>query len=583
MDIQDPQDSRPFKMPKFLPFMRLRPLVLVLVITMSIGFGYAGYFLLGGHAQSANVTINFDNPVQTLDPYAFSSTISTYGQNGGSIAVNQTQRDNLGNLNLGLYRVPLQWNSGNIISSASGGPSNISGDTWVNDISGFGGTPMIVIGGSTDDNFTSQDAADLVNHFNGTNGPLVNYWVVGNEPDNNGMTMSDYCTLFDATYDAMKAIRSNIYIGGPAWSHYDATNLQSFLTCAGSRVDFIDFHDYAMGSSYLDSATALSQTMDWGNDITAIRQMINQTVPSRSSQIAIQVGEYNWSWQQADGYPGYNGDDRFFQSVVTVWAASVAGSIAEAGGRGNQYSDQNGALGLTFEKTSDATYYGQQVDSPMPIYFGLEMFTGGNLFRHFGTQMVQSTTTLSNVDVFASANSDNAVLINKDPSNTQNALVQLNGVDSGTADIWQTDSSTPFAAPIKVGNATISGGFVSVTLPPYSVTTLVITPSSPSPTPTVSPSTSPSPTAQATPEATKPPMSSVPTTPAPPAVEPSPSSEATATPVYSVAPAVTPSASKKPIQNPQSSPITTREILVLAAGVAAVVVVIGIFIIKALI
>jgi hypothetical protein len=422
-------------------------------------------------AQTANTFIDFGAPLPQAQATApFSSSISTYGQNGGSIIASATQRANLASLGLGLYRIPLQWNGGNIISGAAYGPTTISGDQWINGIKSLGAQPMIVVAGSSNNNFSPDDAAALVRHFNPGN--PVGYWVIGNEPDNGGMSMAAYCTLFNATVDKMKAVDPSIKVAGPAWSHYDSAALQAFIDCAGAKLDVIDYHHYAMGGSYLDNATALAQTPDWENEITQIRQMLNASVPQRASAIEIQVGEYNWSWRTGDGYPGWNGDDRFYQGVATVWSASVAGHIVRAGGRGHQYADQNGALGLTFEKQSDASYYGQQVAAPMPIYQGLRMFSGGQLFRPFGAIAVSASTTLPQVEVFASTNGQNVVMINKDPAATQTAVLQASNTTASTVDVWQTDNNAPFQAPQLKASLGLSNG-VSYVLPPYSVTTFV--------------------------------------------------------------------------------------------------------------
>ena len=422
-------------------------------------------------AATANTFVDFSAPLApSLAPSPFSSSISTYGQNGGSIVASATQRANLSSLGLGLYRVPLQWNGGSIISGAAYGPTNVSGDQWINAIKSLGAQPMIVVAGASNNDFTPDDAAALVQHFNPAN--RVAYWVIGNEPDNDHLSMSAYCTLFNATVDKMKGVDPTIKVAGPAWSHYDQNDLQAFLNCAGSKVDVIDYHHYAMGGSYLDNATALAQTANWENEITQVRQMIHTTVPARAAAIEIQVGEYNWSWRTADGYSGWDGDDRFYQGIVTVWSASVAGHIMRAGGRGHQYSDQNGALGLTFEKQSDATHYGQQVDAPMPIYHGLRMFSGGDLFRPFGSIAVSASTTLANVEVFASSNGQNVVMINKDPSAAQTAVLQATGSTASTVDVWQTDNNAPFQGPQLKASLAVSHG-VSYALPPYSVTTFV--------------------------------------------------------------------------------------------------------------
>ena len=89
---------------------------------------------------------------------------------------------------------------------------------------------------------------------------------------------------------------------------------------------------------------ALAETVNWENEVNEIRAMIASELPGAENRIEIQVGEYNWSWRTANGYPGWNGDDRFYNSIATVWGASVAGHIAKAGGRGHQYADLNGAV-----------------------------------------------------------------------------------------------------------------------------------------------------------------------------------------------------------------------------------------------
>ena len=89
-------------------------------------------------ASSPNVTVNFNSSVTTLAPGAFSGTISTYG--GQNIVTSVKQSNNLRNLNLGIYRIPIQYNGGNPISSAGGGPKNISAYAWIQAIKNLGAT-----------------------------------------------------------------------------------------------------------------------------------------------------------------------------------------------------------------------------------------------------------------------------------------------------------------------------------------------------------------------------------------------------------------------------------------------------------
>ena len=473
-------------------------------------------------AATYNTAVDFTQTTMALENMPFSSTISTYNAYGTDITQDTAQRAALGNLRAGYYRIPMQWNGGNVISSAAGGPKGISGDAWISSIKQFGGTPEIVLGGSADDNFSPADAANMVAHFNkpgnGQANP-VNVWVIGNEPDVAGMPISTYCTLFNSAVAAMKAVDPTIKVAGPAWSHFDPAVLSAFLQCAGNNVDILDFHDYGMGSNSVDTATALGSTGSWGDEVSQAYQLIRQYAPNRGIQV--QVGEYNWSWTTGDGYNGYQGDDRFYTAVNTVWGASVAGHIAAAGGRGDEYADLNGALGLTFENQDAAQHYGVTLNTPMPIYYGLEMFTGGNLFRGFGSSMVESSTQLNHVEIFA-ANNGNIVMINKDPVAAQTASVGLNGFSGGDADVWQTNASAPFSAPAHVATVNVTNS-LSYTLPPYSVTTFVlnggVTAGGP-PTGGGTPTTGSTPTGPGTVPATP---GSTPTSPTAPGSTPTPS------------------------------------------------------------
>ena len=106
--------------------------------------------------------------------------------------------------------------------------------------------------------------------------------------------------------------------------------------------------------------------------------------------------------------------------------------------------------------------------------------------------MVNANTTLPNIEVYASDNPKNIVVINKDPSITQTAIVRLNGETSGTIDVWRKDESVLFPnPPIKLGTLPLQNGTFTYQLTPFSVTTFVLnTASQTSPTLFVSPTCS---------------------------------------------------------------------------------------------
>jgi hypothetical protein len=297
---------------------------------------------------------------------------------------------------------------------------------------------------------------------------------------------------------------ATIKIGGPATAYDDTSYIQSFLSCVTpSLLNFVDYHAYAMGSTASTDAQAFTEADSYKTGLQSLQSMISSTLGAQAaSGITTQIGEYNWSWQLGDGYTGSDAwdgtgnDVRFFEPVTTAWSAATVGNIAETGSRSFQYSDQNGALGITFDDSESTALqnYGQTINSPMPIYWGIGMFTGANLFRGFGSTVVASTVTgLSNVEAFASTNSDNIVLVNENPTTTEVANVGLTGFSGGTYDAWQTCGAVnsgvsctgngQFSAPTKIVSGQSLSNALSVSLPPFSVTTIVLTPTLP---PTVS-------------------------------------------------------------------------------------------------
>jgi hypothetical protein len=80
----------------------------------------------------------------------------------------------------------------------------------------------------------------------------------------------------------------------------------------------------------------------------------------------------------------------------------------------------------------------------MPTYFGHAMFTGMNLFRHFGSNFVNGSSSNPLVEIFASSNANNAVLVSKDPTNTYTVNFQLVGITCTAqqpcqVDVWTKD------------------------------------------------------------------------------------------------------------------------------------------------
>ncbi|MCO6006602.1 hypothetical protein NE236_16575 [Actinoallomurus purpureus] len=432
-------------------------------------------------AATATITVAFGTTVRTVPPETFGIDISGYGY-GNYITNDAAQRAMLGGGRYGLARMQLVYSvpgdtTSKIVAGGDGADRGPTGDEWVSSIKNLGAAPVVIAP------LDAVDAAGLVRHFNtGTAPNTVTRWILGNEPDGAKMEAADYSAKFNAVYDAMKAVDPTIKIGGPATAYPNWDFLQTFLTGSGSRADFVDFHKYGMGGdTFLCDDQLLANTVGWENDITRLRGMIQTTVPSRASSIGIEVGEMNsdWSVHTAPSSCGNTGTEPLqYRNAAVWWAASAFGHVVNAGGTGMAYADKNGALGLLYDQVNaDRPSYAQNgagLDERMPIYSGLGFFTGqqGTSLRHFGTSLVSSSTTLPDVEAYASANPKVIVIVNKGTTNRQAVI----GVDSGTtATAFQKDGNTvSYATPTSLGSLPVQSGQISVTLPGPSVTQLAI-------------------------------------------------------------------------------------------------------------
>ncbi len=460
---------------------------------------------IGGMVVKAQIPTTFTNTVvdytkqlQSLSPITFGMDESGYGWTGSQgldLTRDPKQQTMLKNLKVAQMRINLGYatpgNSASaIVCRQSGCDSSVPGMTWVNSVIAAGAEPEIevqmLLGQEAN---WAVDAANMVRYFNITNKKNVKRWVIGNEPDNNGLSATAYSNGFKLMYDAMKAVDPTIKIGGPTTAWYNRGFIDTFLSIVGTRPDFIDYHDYGEGgSNILTDANLLASTNKYENNAHDLRTLINSRMGvTRGSQVEIELGEWNMSWSAVGSQ---------LTHLNTIWSASALGHMLRAGVIERQYADKNDALGAlcqTANPTQGGVNYSCDVDDPMPIYHGIGMFTGENLFPAFGNKLIFTSTSLNNTEFFASDNPRNIVAVNKSPTSTENAVFNLIGLGgpTGTVSVWQKGLND--MAPVNKGNVAISNNSFSYNIVPYSVTTFIINSSAPLPSPTHSPTPSPTP------------------------------------------------------------------------------------------
>jgi hypothetical protein len=407
-----------------------------------------------------NATADFTRTVADLPLGAISTTVSTYGS---AITTDTLARNVYSGITNGeIIRIPLQWNNGNPISSAGGGPTNISGDAWVSAIKSIGAKLMIVIGGTNDNNFSPSDAANLVARYN----PYA--VVIGNEAGNSGTSIQSYtANEFLPAAKAIRAVNPNTLIAGPGWAWFDTSSLRYFVSQVKGYLDILDWHDYGCGNPPAPSDSALmTQSHEYQPDVAQARSWLNAAGMTNTQ---IEIGEYNLAWQFDDGATSLQGGDgRFYTDFNTAWSASVIGHALESGGRTLAYSEQNGPLGIMVEpgKFDD----GQPDSTPMPIYHAIGAFQGEGLHRDFGNAIMASSSTNPLIDIFAGS-SGNVVAVNEG-TGTADVELQITGATDGTKTLWATNTGNPFAPPSSTTIQVVNGR-ASFNLQGYQVATLI--------------------------------------------------------------------------------------------------------------
>jgi len=471
--ITNPGEPKP-------PTRRSRLIGAALIVgTIAIGVALVatGSVPLGSRTVTAtpspsDVTVDFGVRTATDDSAAIGVDESTYGTPSD---INDPKAQALlKKLGVGYARIALTLANpadpaSRITCAANGCDTAINPIAWVQMMESVGETPIAEV----PDTVSPAAAAAIVTRLNGTGGASlpVLYWLIGNEPNASGESASTYDPRFNALYAAMKQADPRIEIGGPATYGFDQSFLQQFLRDCGSLVDFVDFHFY-QAPGHQTAAQLLAEPSAMSQDLATLRSMIKATVPDRASAIAIHVGEWNFS-ADPDTLATYA-----FTGFASVLDADLLGRILTAGADGLAWGSKNSTLSLLYGAVypGDATGpAGYTSDSPMPLYEAIAMFTGQGLFPRFGTRIVSATSVLPGVDVFASANPDEIVIVNTN-AKSERVTVRADGNNDHSAVVWQLHQTTPVAKPpVKKGTATSDAGIFKLLLPGDSVTTMIMT------------------------------------------------------------------------------------------------------------
>ncbi|GCE28300.1 alpha-L-arabinofuranosidase [Dictyobacter alpinus] len=370
---------------------------------------------------------------------------------------------------------------------------------------------------------TPEEAAAWVQYANkgghGYNGPVptysgastsghrygVKYWEIGNELYGNGtygatweydthaMGPATYASNVVAYSQAMKAVDAGIHVGAVLtapgnWpdGQVSASSPQPWndtvLPAVCPSVDFVVAHWYPQGPGAETDAGLLSSTSQIASMTATLRAQINQYCGSRASHIQIMVTETNSvSYNPGKQTVGLV-NALFLADNYMSWLENGVANVdwwdlhnSASGGNNNSaalYGDaQDGDYGVLSNGTcisATSNICEPAANTPFPAYYGLQMLS--KLGRP-GDTMVSASSNQSLVAVHAVKQRGGKLailLINKDPANSYTVSLAFNGYHVSKHATIYTYGQQSSAITSQSGSAS------SVTLAPYSLTTVVL-------------------------------------------------------------------------------------------------------------
>ena len=230
--------------------------------------------------------------------------------------------------------------------------------------------------------------------------------------------------------------------------------MEEFLRANGDLVDIITIHRYpfpALGGNAPTIDDLRSNPPEWDRILPALRTTI-QEITGRELPVA--VTEVNSNWANASG--GEATPDSFYNAIW--WADALGRMITQRVEIVTFFSLQSnpstGAYGLLARSEARPTYFTYQ------------------MYRHFGTTLVESSSGDEQVSIYASLHEDGrlAILLVNLGAEQKNLPLQTSA-DYALQEAWLLDTDHPaeqISLPVWQNGAPL-------TLPGASVTVLIMT------------------------------------------------------------------------------------------------------------
>jgi hypothetical protein len=369
---------------------------------------------------------------------------------------------------------------------------NTDFDHFMSGVKRAGAQAMVIANYGTG---SAQEAADWVRYANVTKGYGVKYWEIGNELYGNGhyganweadnhadKSPAGYATVVKDYAQAMKAVDPTVKIGvvlttpgnwpdGLVAGGDAGTWNQVVLSIAGPYVDFAILHWYPGGSNGPDALAKSNQVVD------ATWMAHQQIAKYAGRNLPIALTEMNTGYGQ-NTQPGALFAADMYTSllengVFTVDWWNVHNGIGTVSTVAGQTDYNDFGMLSSASCTSDGTTCEPALNTPFAPYHALELMSS---FVRPGDQLIRAASTDPMVKVHAArhTNGDLAVLLlNEDPAAAHSVALSYAGYSAAASAQVLTYNNGAASITTTTGPAT------SASLPAYSLTALILHPTSP--------------------------------------------------------------------------------------------------------
>ncbi len=480
---------------------RLRAWWLVMAAaTLAAGAALAGGAAPARATAAVNVTVNADEGLGTVPGTAYGLNQAVWDSQMNT----QTSVNMLSQAGVDMMRYPggsygdiYNWQT----NTATGGfvAPGTDFDSFMGTVKAVGAQAILIANYGSG---TPQEAADWVRYANITKGYHDQYWEIGNEIYGNGYYGADWETDNHASHSpaayasnvlqyasAMKAVDPTIKIGavltlpgnwpdGVVASGDSMDWNQTVLSQAGSAIDFVIVHYYPSPSN---AASALQTPEQLPGELAQLRQEIDQYAGSGGPDIGIAMTETDSNYDMDTQPAALYAADTYFTALengafTMDWWDTRNGetNVSTAPDGATDYGDEGI---FSSGQCNGAGVCEPPMNTPFPSYYAISMLSKVAMP---GDTLVRAASDNPLVAVHAARNADGDLsveLINKDPSTAYTVNLNYAG--------WQPSSAAPVVYTYGDEASSITqaqqGSSGSQVIPPYSIVTVKLTPSSANP------------------------------------------------------------------------------------------------------